>query len=158
MGARSKDEKGLVWGWLGLAGWPETADLSPPIASGRGLDSWRDLRKASTAYVSAGGVYSFYAWMPLRRQHEGQRNDRERANPDMTDGQIAYSIEKLKQFGIVDSGDALHLGIGAMTDERLKAFFDEMVRAGVIEPDVDDKRSSTLQFVDKGVGVAPAPK
>ena len=76
----------------------------------------------------------------------------------MTDGQIAYSIEKLKQFGIVDSGDALHLGIGAMTDERLKAFFDEMVRAGVIEPDVDDKRSSTLQFVDKGVGVAPAPK
>ena len=30
---------------------------------GVGLDKWTDLPKASTAYVSAGGLYSFYAWM-----------------------------------------------------------------------------------------------
>ena len=30
---------------------------------GVGLDNWTDLRKASTAYVSPGGLYSFYAWM-----------------------------------------------------------------------------------------------
>src|SRR5271166_1049754 len=30
---------------------------------GVGLDNWTDLPKATTAYVSAGGVYSFYRWM-----------------------------------------------------------------------------------------------
>ena len=38
-------------------------------------------------------------------------------NPDMTDEQIAFSIEQLKEFGIVDSGDTEKLGIGAMTDD-----------------------------------------
>jgi hypothetical protein len=36
----------------------------------------------------------------------------------MTDAQIAYSIGKLKEYGIVDSREAEQLGIGAMTDER----------------------------------------
>jgi hypothetical protein len=35
---------------------------------------------------------------------------------------------------IVDSGDALTLGIGAMTDARMASFFDKMVRAGVVKP------------------------
>ena len=30
---------------------------------GVGLEKWTDLPKASPAYVSAGGLYSFYAWM-----------------------------------------------------------------------------------------------
>jgi hypothetical protein len=38
-------------------------------------------------------------------------------NPDMTDEQIAFSINKLKEYGIVDSGDTETMGIGAMTDE-----------------------------------------
>ena len=42
-------------------------------------------------------------------------------NPEMTDEQIAYSIAKMKEYGIVDSGDAATLGIGAMTDERMKS-------------------------------------
>ena len=37
-------------------------------------------------------------------------------NPDMTDEQIAFSIAKIKEYGLVDSGDTLKLGIGAMTD------------------------------------------
>ncbi|HXQ84074.1 MAG TPA: ABC transporter substrate-binding protein, partial [Xanthobacteraceae bacterium] len=52
-------------------------------------------------------------------------------NPEMTDDLLAYSVAKMKQYGIVDSGDALTLGVGAMTDARMKDFFDEMVRAGV---------------------------
>ncbi len=47
----------------------------------------------------------------------------------MTDDQIAYSIAKLKEYGIVDSGDALTMGIGAMTDAHMKDFFDKMVKA-----------------------------
>ena len=55
-------------------------------------------------------------------------------NPELTDGQIAFSIAKLKQYGIVDSGEALKSGIGAMSDERVKDFFDKMVKAGLVKP------------------------
>ncbi|MGD0186077.1 MAG: ABC transporter substrate-binding protein [Roseiarcus sp.] len=82
----------------------------------------------------------------------------ERENPEMTDGQIAFSIAKLKEYGIVDSGDALELGIGAMTDARWKGFFDEMVKVGIVKADTDYKKAYTLQFVDKGVGVDLRPK
>jgi NitT/TauT family transport system substrate-binding protein len=79
-------------------------------------------------------------------------------NPEMTDEQIAFSIAKIKEYGLVDSGDTLKLGVGAMTDERIKDFFDSMVKAGVVKPDVDYKKSYTLQFVDKGVGLDLRPK
>ena len=81
-----------------------------------------------------------------------------RHNPEMSDALIAYSIDKMKQYGIVDSGDALTLGIGAMTDARMKGFFDMMVRAGVIKPGLDYKRSYTRQFVNKKVGLDLRPK
>ena len=79
-------------------------------------------------------------------------------NPEMTDGLIAYSIAKLKEYGIVDSGDTLKLGIGAMTDAHMKSFYDKMVRVGVIKAGLDYKRAYTLQFVNKGVGVNLRPK
>jgi NitT/TauT family transport system substrate-binding protein len=74
------------------------------------------------------------------------------ANPEMTDGQIAYSVAKMREYGIVDSGDADTLGIGAMTDARMASFFDKMARAGVVKPSLDFRKSYTLQFVNKGVG------
>jgi NitT/TauT family transport system substrate-binding protein len=79
-------------------------------------------------------------------------------NPEMTDALLAYSIAKMKEFGIVDSGDSIKLGIGAMTDARMKSFFDKMVRAGVVKPRLDVKRAYTLRFVNKGVGVELRPK
>jgi len=79
-------------------------------------------------------------------------------NPEITDGQIAFSIAKMKEFGIVDSGDSLKSGIGAMTDARMKSFFDKMVKAGVVDPKLDYTKSYTLQFVNKGVGVKLRPK
>ena len=79
-------------------------------------------------------------------------------NPEITDGQIAFSIAKMKEYGIVDSGDSLKAGIGAMTDARMKSFFDKMVKAGVVDAKVDYKKSYMLQFVNKGVGVDLRPK
>ncbi|MGO8797551.1 MAG: ABC transporter substrate-binding protein [Roseiarcus sp.] len=79
-------------------------------------------------------------------------------NPEMTDEQIAFSIAKLKEYGIVDSGDSLKRGIGAMNDERVKDFFDKMVKVGVVKADTDYKKSYTLQFVNKGVGVDLRPQ
>jgi len=74
-------------------------------------------------------------------------------NPDMTDGQIAYSIEAMKAHGIVDSGDAEKLGIGAMTDHRMQAFFAQMVDAGLFKKNLDYKRAYVVKFVDHGVGL-----
>jgi NitT/TauT family transport system substrate-binding protein len=74
-------------------------------------------------------------------------------NPDMTDDQIAFSIAQMKKFGIVDSGDTEKLGIGAMTDARIQSFYDKMIAAKVLPPGIDIKKSYTLQFVNKGVGL-----
>lgn len=81
-----------------------------------------------------------------------------KANPDMTDDLLAYSVEKMKEYGIVDSGDALKDGIGAMSDERMVAFFAKMVRAGVTRRDIDYRKSYTLRFVNKAVGLGLRPK
>jgi len=74
-------------------------------------------------------------------------------NPDITDEQIAFSIETMKEFGIVDSGDSETMGIGAMTDARQKSFYDKMVAAGVTPADLDISKIYTLDFINKGVGV-----
>jgi NitT/TauT family transport system substrate-binding protein len=80
-----------------------------------------------------------------------------KGNPEMTDDLLAYSVAKMKEFGIVDSGDSLTLGIGAMTDARMKSFFTKMVRAGVVKPSIDLSRAYTLQFVNKRVGIDLRP-
>jgi NitT/TauT family transport system substrate-binding protein len=79
-------------------------------------------------------------------------------NPEMTDDLLAYSVSKMKEHGIVDSGDTLRNGIGAMTDERAASFFDKMVRAGVVRPGIDFRKAYTLRFVNKGVGLDLRPK
>jgi NitT/TauT family transport system substrate-binding protein len=79
-------------------------------------------------------------------------------NPEMTDELLAYSLGKMKEHGIVDSGDSLHDGIGGMTDARAASFFDKMVRAGVVRSDIDFRKAYTLRFVNKGVGLDLRPK
>ena len=74
-------------------------------------------------------------------------------NPEMTAEQIKYSIDKMKEYGIVDSGDALKLGIGAMADAQWKSFFDTASAIGLYPKDLDYKKAYTLQFVDKGFGL-----
>jgi NitT/TauT family transport system substrate-binding protein len=79
-------------------------------------------------------------------------------NPEMTDELIAYSIARMREYGIVDSGDALRDGIGAMSDARMASFFDKMVRARVVRSDIDYRKAYTLRFINKGVGLNLRPK
>jgi len=79
-------------------------------------------------------------------------------NPEMSDEQIAFSIAKMKEYGIVDSGDSLELGINCMTDARQKSFYDKMVKVGAIKPEIDLSKAYTLQFVNKKVGLELRPK
>ena len=71
------------------------------------------------------------------------------ANPEMTEALIAYGIAKMKAHGIVDSGDALGLGIGAMTEPRLRAFFDVMTEVGVYPESLDYRSAFDLRFVNR---------
>lgn len=74
-------------------------------------------------------------------------------NPEMTDGQIEYAIDKMKQYGIVDSGDALDRGIGCMTAERYKQLADELVKVKLLKADTDYTKAFDTRFSCKGVGV-----
>ena len=79
-------------------------------------------------------------------------------NPDMTDQLLAFSVAAMRNAGIVDYGDSLKDGIGAMTDARIADFFSKMTRAGVVRGDVDFRKGYTLRFVNKGVGINLRPK
>jgi NitT/TauT family transport system substrate-binding protein len=78
-------------------------------------------------------------------------------NAEMSDEAIAFSIASMKEYGIVDSGDTLTLGIGAMTEEHMAAFYESMVAAGVVAEGLDYSAAWTTQFVNKGVGLELRP-
>lgn len=80
------------------------------------------------------------------------------ANPEMTDDIIAHSIRAMKEYGIVDSGDSLKLGVGTVTEARVKSFFDKMAKAGVVKTNVDWRRAVNTSFTGKKVGLELRPK
>jgi NitT/TauT family transport system substrate-binding protein len=75
-------------------------------------------------------------------------------NPKMSDAQIAFAIEKLKQTQALDKGDAATLGIGVITAERYKQIYDFLVAAELLDPKTDWQKAFDLRFVrDLKVGV-----
>ena len=78
-------------------------------------------------------------------------------NPDISQAVLDNSVAVMRQYGIVDSGDSLALGLGAMTEARWKGFFDTMVQAGLYPANLDYKRAYTLQFVNAKYGMAAKP-
>jgi NitT/TauT family transport system substrate-binding protein len=72
-------------------------------------------------------------------------------NLEMTDEQLAYSFPKLKEYGLIVSGEAEQQGIGAMTEERWESMFNDMNTAKVFKSDTKYKEAFTLKFVNKGV-------
>ncbi len=121
-------------------------------------DSWiKDKPELVQAFVDASieGWYSYLYGDPAPANVLIKKD-----NPEMDDETIAYSIEIMKKYGIVDLGDSAKLGIGAMTDARWKAHFDSMAAVGAYPKDLPYKLAYTLQFVNKGVGLdmKPSPK
>lgn len=72
-------------------------------------------------------------------------------NPEMSDALLYYTLDKIKEYGLIVSGDAKTKGIGAMTEESWKSFFESMVNVGVFKPETDYREAFTLEFVNKGV-------
>jgi NitT/TauT family transport system substrate-binding protein len=77
-----------------------------------------------------------------------------KANPNMTDAQLAYGIAKMREIGAISGGDAARLGIAAMTDERWEKTAAFMKEWGLLKPETDWRQAYTLQFI-KDVKVMP---
>lgn len=74
-------------------------------------------------------------------------------NPEESDALLAFGRDKMKAYGIVDSGDAKKNGIGAMSEQRWHDFFTLMSKQGVYPADMDWKTAFTLKFINKKVGM-----
>ncbi|MDM0106088.1 ABC transporter substrate-binding protein [Variovorax sp. J22R24] len=76
----------------------------------------------------------------------------QKINPDISDDYIEKSIPILRAH--IDVGDAPAKGIGAISDERMKDFYDKTVAAGLYKPtDFNYRDAYTTQFVNKGTGL-----
>jgi NitT/TauT family transport system substrate-binding protein len=123
------------------------------------IETRRELVDKKPALVERFVDASIVGWYNYLYGNNGAANALiKKQNPEMTDELLAYCVSALRKYGIVDSGDALTLGVGAMTDARMKEFFDEMVRAGVTKSNLDYRKGYTLQFVNKKVGLDLRPK
>ena len=130
---------------------------TPPIRPS--IDTRRDIVEKHPDIVQRFVDASAIGWYHYLYGDNAKANEAiKKENPEITDDEIAFSIAKMKEYGIVDSGDTLKMGIGAMTDAHWKDFFDKMVKAGIVKPDIDYKKAYTLQFVNKGVGLDLRPK
>jgi NitT/TauT family transport system substrate-binding protein len=68
-------------------------------------------------------------------------------NPEMTPELLAHARKVMSEYGIVDSGDAGTLGIGAMTDARWAEFFKVTADQGVYPKEMPYKDAYTLDFL-----------
>ena len=68
------------------------------------------------------------------------------SNPEMTEDVLAQARDKLRSYGIIDSGDAVTDGLGAMTDQRWATFFKMASDKGVYPKDTDYKAAYALGF------------
>jgi len=70
-------------------------------------------------------------------------------NPQIEDDLLAFSVGKMKEFGLVTGGEAATRGIMTMTDTRWEQTFEFMRQAGLIRPNVDYRKAFTPEFVQK---------
>ena len=69
-------------------------------------------------------------------------------NPNMTDDKIANGIKLLNETGMVFGGDAARLGVGVITDARMKETYDMLVAMKLLDPaKVDVRKTYTTEFV-----------
>lgn len=68
-------------------------------------------------------------------------------NPEMTQPQLDQAREKMRSYGLVESGDAAGGKIGVMTDARWGEFFETVAEQGLYPADLDYRAAYDLQFV-----------
>jgi NitT/TauT family transport system substrate-binding protein len=90
----------------------------------------RERRRAVSAFVQA----TMEGWKSYLQNPAPGNELIRKENPNMTQEQLDYSVGKLRELGMVTSGDAATRGIGTMSEARLRASYDLMVASNVIDP------------------------
>jgi NitT/TauT family transport system substrate-binding protein len=76
-------------------------------------------------------------------------------NPNMGEDELLNGIRLLNQTGMVLGGDAKTMGVGVITDERMKKTYDMLVSMKLLDPaKVDLKKTYSTRFV-KDLKVLP---
>jgi NitT/TauT family transport system substrate-binding protein len=111
----------------------------------------KERQKAVAAFVKA----SAEGWKSYLKDPAPGNALIKKDNPEMNDEQLAYSVAKLNEYGMVGGGDAAKLGIGIITEARAKASYDFLVSAKLLDP-AKTKLSDTytIEFI-KDVKVLP---
>jgi len=101
--------------------------------------------KAVAAFVKA----SMQGWKEYLKGDASAANAMIRKdNPNMTEDELANGIRLLNASGMVLGGDAAKLGVGIVTDDRMKKTYDMMVSMKLLDPaKVDLKKTYTTEFV-----------
>ena len=114
-------------------------------------DLLRDNPKLVQRFVEA-SILGYYNYLYGDRRAANDLIKKE--NPDMTDEYMAASMKLVAEHGIIDSGDALTKGIGALSQAQIRDFYDKMVKAGLYKPgEVDLGKVANVQFVNQGLGL-----
>ena len=123
------------------------------------IETRRELVEKSPSVVQRFVNASIIGWYNyLYRDNQAGNALIKRENPEMTDDLLAYSRKAMIEHFIVDYGVTRSMGIGAITDEHMKSFYDQMVRARVVNAGLDYTKAYTTQFVNKGMGKELRPK
>jgi NitT/TauT family transport system substrate-binding protein len=104
----------------------------------------RDNARALRSFIAA----SAEGWRDYI-QGDGRAADAliRRDNPDMSQDILDQARARLKANGIVDGGDAARYGLGAMTPERWRDFFEVTSQAGVYPTSLDWRQAFTTQYL-----------
>lgn len=115
------------------------------------MQSTIDERPEVTKCFVEGSILGWYNY--LYGDNADANAEIQRLNPDFTDDKIEFAISQMLEYGVVISGDAEELGLGAITEEKAGAFFESMVAAGVIDADVDWRKAIDTSFINQGLGM-----
>lgn len=98
---------------------------------------------------------SILGWTQYLHGHpESAHTLMRRDNPDMGEEELMASRQRLLDDSIVEAGEALKLGIGALQRDRAADFLQQMVRAGLYKAGQVDLGAVLVDdFVNKGVGL-----
>ena len=114
-------------------------------------DTVRDRPQLVQRFVDA----SIEGWVSYLYGDRSQANALMLAdNPDMAEAELEAAVALMKSMGIVDSGDTLTQGIGAMSAVRVADFHGRMVEAGLYKAgEVDLAKVADYRFVNRKVGL-----
>ncbi|MFY9513176.1 MAG: ABC transporter substrate-binding protein [Rubrivivax sp.] len=108
-------------------------------------DTLKKKPKQVAAFVKA----SLQGWKDYMKGDRAAANAMiKKDNPNMTDDLLANGVKLMNETGMVLGGDAAKLGVGIITDERIKKTYDMMVAMKLLDPaKVDVKKTYTTEFV-----------